>query len=217
MNVLLADDHVIVRLGIEILIEDALGSNVKIYQASNGKEIVDLLKTESIDMLISDINMPETDSFANIKEALRLNPQLKIVMLSVNPETVFAKRYLKAGAHAYLQKSISDKEFIKAIKTVASGKKYMSEVQHNILLNMLMADSKQLDDNNPFDYLSSREFEVAMLLLKGYGSIEISNALAINASTTSTYKSRVYEKLGISSVVELAKLAVHYDIIAEQG
>lgn len=214
MYVLLADDHVIVRLGIEILIEEAFGGSVKVFHASNGKELLDILKKEPIDMLISDINMPDTDSFANIKEALKLKPKLKIAMLSVNPEAVFAKRYLKVGVHAYLQKNVSDKEFIKAVQTIVSGKKYMSETQRDLLLNMLL-DEEQHGSHNPFDNLSSREFEVAMMLLKGYGSIEISNALSINSSTTSTYKSRVYEKLNISTVIDLAKLALQYDITVE--
>ncbi len=208
-SILIADDHVLVRKGLAMLVKDVFFSNCKIDFADNGEEVLSKLKTGTIDMLITDINMPDTNSLEMVSQAIALVPKLRILIVSVNPENVFGPRFLKAGAHGYICKTASDEETTEAIRSVGSGKRYITDELSRHFAEIFLNGSP----DNPFDALSRREFEVTTLLLKGYGALEIANTLSINHSTASSYKFRVFEKLGIKNVLELDRLAKQFHII----
>lgn len=207
-KLLIADDHILVRLGVELLAKEVLGFNCIIDSVSNGKEIEKKLLSSKYDMLITDLNMPDTDGLELVALALRLQPELKILVVSVNPELVFASRYLRAGVYGYVQKGGSYDELKTAMYEISNGRRFVTSGQSQMFTNAFLTGQP----SNPFDNLSTREFEVTLLLLKGYGILEISNALGINHSTVSTYRVRVFEKLQVKNIIDLSKLAMRYEI-----
>ena len=210
LNLLIADDHLAVRLGMEVLVKEVLGNNCKIDMACDGDELFTCLKEKQYDILITDLNMPKVESVVLIEQIINAQPKIKILIVSINPNEILAKHYLQSGAYGYIQKGTDDKEMKDAIRNIALGKKHVTTIQ----LNMLLSNA---DHANPFNALSSREFEVAVLLLKGNGLIEISNILKITPSTISTYKGRIFEKLNVINVIELNRLAYQYHIIDDSS
>ena len=211
LKVLIADDHFPVRFGLEILTKEVLGANAKIDFASDFNSVVEIIELQEYDLLLSDIVMPGMDCMTMMTQVLKLRPNLKILLVSVNPKEVFALRYMNAGAYGYVCKTDSDEELKKAIRNIYLGKRYYPEgVLEN--RNMLVKGKKV---NSLFDLLSQREFAVMMLLLEGKGIIEIANALALNPSTASTYRGRIFEKLKVKSLIELSNLAREYKFSIE--
>lgn len=207
-KVLITDDHHLVRKGLQIVVQETLGFNTEIDFAENGKQAIEKIKKTAYDLLLTDLNMPETDEFGLISSILAVCPGLKILVITVKPEKVFAARFLKSGVLGYINKSEPNEVIAEAILAVSQGKRYISKAQAEIF-------SKVLIDNNqdsPFDKLSKREFEVTLLLLKGFGAIEVSNALSISASTASSFRCRIFEKLNIKNLIELNHLAQQYQV-----
>lgn len=202
-TVLIADDHILVRLGIEIIVREVLGANCIVNVASDAKELEEKLLSTAYDMLITDVNMPYNEGFEIMSLALAIRPNLKILIVSVDPEAIFAHRFLRLGAYGYVQKSNSDEELRKAIQEVGKGIRYVTLSQTQQFTNAFLGNEPE----NPFNSLSVRELEVAMLIVKGFGVLEIGSALSIKNSTASTYKGRVFEKLAVKNSVELSNLA----------
>lgn len=202
-NILIADDHLSVRLGVRMLVQDTLGI-CNITFASNGKEIFQLMLQQQYQLVITDLNMPGVDMLTLVPDLLKIQPEVKIMVMSVNPEGVFARRMLAAGAYCYLQKDASEEDIMNAIRSLSQGRKFIASSQVDNIQQMI---SHQNFGASPFDKLSERELAVTLLLLKGYGPLEISNTLSISASTASSFKARVYDKLGITNVIELNSMA----------
>ncbi|PZR28763.1 MAG: DNA-binding response regulator [Citrobacter freundii] len=202
-QILIADDHLSVRLGLRMLVQDTLGS-CSVTFASNGKEIFQLMRKQEFHFLITDLNMPGVDMITLVHDLLQLQPGVRIMVMSVNPENVFARRMLAAGAYCYLQKDAPEEDIVNAIKALSQGRKYMTPSQMDNIQQLMTEPGGSA---SPFSKLSERELAVTLLLLKGHGPLEISNTLSISSSTASSFKSRIYEKLGISNVIELNTLA----------
>jgi len=202
-TVLIADDHFPVRFGLELLTRDTLGMNTKINFASDFNGVIDKLKAHTYDLLISDIMMPGMDCMSMMTKAFVIQPNLKILLVSVHPKEIFALRYMNAGAYGYVCKTDSDEELKKAIRHIYLGKRYYPEgLQEG---RTMMVKGKKVV--SLFDLLSQREFTVMMLLLEGKGIIEIAGALSLSPSTASTYRGRIFEKLKVKSLIELSNLA----------
>jgi len=200
LHVLIADDHLAVRIGMMVLVKEVLGVSCKIDMAAEGTELFKHLKATRYDILITDLNMPDLNSTSFIKQIISIQPEIRILVVSVNPSNAFAKYCIRAGAFGYIQKGTDDNEIRNAIQNLAIGKKYIPESQ----VNTFMAGEHY---NNPFDTLSAREQEVMFLLLKGNGLLEISNILDIAITTASTYKRRIFEKLNVANTIELKFLS----------
>ena len=206
MNILIADDHSIVRSGLRILIgKDFIA---EIDEAADGNEVTELLKKKKYELAVLDINMPNTNSPQLIEYIRTQQAQIKILIFSMNPEHIYARRYFKIGVNGFLNKEASDAEMRKAIQTVLSGKRYASQKLAELLMNEAVFGSKE----NPFDNLSSREFEVALLLIQGKALNEITDILHVHTSTIGTHKAHIFEKLKVSNVIELNELAKLYEM-----
>jgi len=204
-DILIADDHSAVRHGLALLARQAIGNSCEIDFARSGEEALGLLREQEFRLLFSDLVMPDRMGVGLIGEALALQPELKIIVVSVGPEEDFAERCISAGAMAYINKGAPDDTFIQVIssvyhRTAANGRKKTS------------ANTGATADKNAgsFNELSRREWEIVTLLLKGMGVLEIANALQISASTASTLKGRAFQKLKVQSVVELSRLAYYH-------
>jgi two-component system invasion response regulator UvrY len=208
-DILLVDDHSIVRTGLKLLINDFL-SHANIDEANDGESALQKVKQTNYDLVIMDVNMPQTDSFGTLQAMLTVKPETKVIMFSMNAEEVYAKRYLKMGARGYLRKDASNDEIEKAITTVLNRKTYISPSLTQKLLSGLQSKNEA---GNPFDKLSHREFEIVQHLAQGDSIKEISKKLNVHTSTAGTHKARIFEKLGVHNVIELINLAKAHDVI----
>jgi two-component system invasion response regulator UvrY len=199
-QILIVDDHAIVRTGLEVLISQHLEAETD--TASDGKTVIKKIKEKNYDLLILDINMPDTDCGKLISTIQSLKPELSILIFSMNEETLFAAHYLKLGAKGFLSKNSVDEDIIYAIRQTLNGKKFISAE-----LLETIGSSKGHGNANLFHTLSERELTVTHHLLKGKNILEISQIMNLHTSTVGTYRTRIFEKLNIKNLVDLTELA----------
>ena len=207
-KILLIDDHDVVRKGLILLLQDFY-PGATILEAGNGEESTELLKKHEVDLVILDIQIPGTNSFELLNFIVNFYPLVKILVFSMGSENLYGKRFLMAGAHGYLSKEASMAEIRKAIETIMNGKKYLTEK----LIDVVLQDFSGKHNINPFEKLSAREFEILTFLLRGYTIAEISIQVHLQPSTVGTYKSRIFEKLQVSNIIELKELASLYNTV----
>ena len=208
-NLLIADDHFIIRTGLKLIIENFM-SRCRIDEADDGNSAFEKIKKKNYDLLILDVNMPHTDSFMLVSNILALKPGTKILMFSMNDEEVYARRYLKMGVMGYIKKDEHLEEIKKAIITILNNKKYISPGLNRIFIE----DLNSKNSENPFDSLSPREFEIVQHLIRGEPVAEICKKLTLHSSTVGTHKARIFEKLRCSNIIDLNLLAKVHNIIA---
>ncbi len=200
-NILLADDHNIVRSGIKAILQDHF-SLMQIDEAESENEVIEKVKAKRYHLILLDINMPGSD-FVGMMEWLKINASFThIVVFSMYPEEVYGKRCLNLGAKGFLHKTATNAEIILAINKVLNGGDFLS----SSLLQSLDISEKKNEVSNPFDALSARELEIAFLIKKGSKLPEICTTLNIQYSTANTYKRRIFEKLKVSNAVMLSQL-----------
>lgn len=204
---LLVDDHVVVRSGIKILLADIYNPS-QIYEAMDGESALEKLKGQEFDLIILDIQMPNTDTLGLMEYIHITYPQAKVLMFSMSAENIYAKRFMKAGAYGFISKEAPLEEITRAISIILGGKKYISES----LAEKLAEDSFSGKSANPFNELSPREFEIVTLLLDAKTVTEISHSLNIQTSTVGTHKARLFEKLGVNNILELKEMATTYNL-----
>jgi two-component system invasion response regulator UvrY len=195
VRILLVDDHEIVRSGLQSFIHTLL-SDAVIDDAWDGDTALGKINESEYHLIIMDVNMPNTDALDLVKKITLDKPGIKILIFSMNAETDYAHRFLKAGAKGYVNKDASAKELGNAIITALKNE------QHLIPLF-----EEEEETNNPFDSLSKREFEIVHYLIEGQSLSDIRSRLDIKASTLSTFKKRIFEKLGCKNVIEIIPLA----------
>ncbi|MBC8883360.1 response regulator transcription factor [Flavobacterium piscinae] len=202
---IIADDHMVVRQGMSLLVKETF-PNAIIFQADNFTKIKGILIEEKIDVLILDVSFPEGNSISLLQEVKQIQPDCKIMIFSALEEEVHALHFYNAGVHAYLNK-LSEEEIIqKALVTLVTQGRFVSELSKELILNSITT-GKSI---NPIQSLSERELEVARLMVKGFGNLEISNALQLQKTTISTYKKRIFEKLQVDHLAGLIELFSHY-------
>lgn len=196
-----ADDHSVVTKSLSFIIKD-LYSNAIIHQISSLSDVVEKLQTTLTNLLMLDITFPDGNSLAVIPTIKKIQPDLKILVFSGHDEDIYAMRYLQAGVNGYLHKLSSEEEIKIAITEVMTFGKYLSRnIQEKISNNYMFKKPP-----NPLEQLSNRELEIARLMVKGYGNIEVCTALDLQKSTVSTYKNRIFEKLEVEHISDLIHL-----------
>ncbi|RRJ90367.1 DNA-binding response regulator [Paenimyroides tangerinum] len=201
-----ADDHEIIAKSLIFIIKD-LYKDAEIYQIDKLSEIVEALKKEKIDLLILDISFPEGDTLTIIPKIKAIQPDIKILVFSGHDENMYAIRYFHANVNGYLSKSSGVNEIKNAITDVMNNGKYFSRNIQNQIMDSLIFKKP----SNALQQLSNREFEIAKLLVKGFGNTEISAELDLQKSTVSTYKNRIFEKLEINNVPDLIQIFKLYN------
>jgi DNA-binding NarL/FixJ family response regulator len=198
-QILIADDYPVVRYGLSYIIKEMLPDAV-IFFAADFDSLLQTLMERKLTLVISDVNMPGCNNFHMVHTIKQIQPALKIIIYSGYSEKLYAQRFLKAGADAYLPKDTDNQSLLDAIRCA---------INNDPLIN---APGKEADNEiaNPVTLLSDRELEVAHLLVKGLGSLEICNALGLNKTTVSTYKKRIYEKMSVSTLSELVTVYGNY-------
>ena len=208
INVLLTDDHELVRTGIRRLLEDT-GQVQIVGEADCGEASLKLAQSLKPDVILMDVNMPGIGGVETCRRILQRNPKQKIIVLTVHNEQTFPKRLLEIGAKGYLTKECGIDEMVKAIKQVNSGGSYIaSSIAQQLALSLLPGN-----DPNPIDKLSRREFQVMLMISQGLSNVEISDQLCLSPKTISTYRLRLLEKLGAHNEVDLIKIAVEQGMV----
>ena len=208
-NILLVDDHLVIISGLKIVIQNFL-ANCKIDVANDGDSAFDKIKRNEYDLIIMDISLPNTDSYNLVHNIIAVKPDAKILMFSMNPEELFAKRYIKMGAIGYLNKDASLDEIRNAVESGLQGKRYISPgLKEKLAMDVLDNNNKE----NQFDKLSPREFEIVQHLVHGDSVSQISKILNLHTSTIGTHKARIFEKLHCHNIVELTMMAKAHNII----
>ncbi len=208
MNILLADDHSIVRRGLrEILLEEFPDANFQ--EAADGQELIRKMRVEKFDVIISDVSMPGKNGLEALKVIKAESPTIPVLVLSIHPEELYAIRVLKAGASGYLTKESAPEELVKAVRMVMAGRKYITPSLAEKMASNLDNDFSKL----PHELLSDRELDVLKLIAGGKTVSEIANDLSLSVNTISTYRARVLEKMNLKSNSELTFYAISNNLI----
>lgn len=209
INVLLVDDHYIVRAGISRLLEDVSGITV-IAEASSGEEAIKLLSKEiKPDVVLMDVKMPGIGGLEATKKMLRINPELKIIALTVCGEEPLPSKFLQIGAVGYLTKGADLEQMVTAIRAVHTGKRFLGPDIAQQLALKTVSDA----EGSPLDLLSERELQVMMMIVEGKKVQDISDKLCLSPKTVNSYRYRLFDKLNVTSDVELTLLAIRYGIL----
>lgn len=204
---MLVDDHAVVRMGFKMLLETS-GDIEVIAEAQSGEEAIKFYMEYKPDVVVMDITMPGMGGIEATERILNKESAAKILVLSAHEDSVHPRRVLNAGAMGYVTKRSAAEELIKAIRAVASGKKYIeASVAQQIAIQQLSGEQ------NPVDVLSDREFEVFMSLAKGKTTNEIAEALFLSPRTVGTHLYNVKQKLNANNSAELALIAMRSGLI----
>jgi DNA-binding NarL/FixJ family response regulator len=205
-KILLAEDHAIVIKGVKIIFETEF-RNYTLDVVKNSAEMMRKLKTNNYEMAIIDLQLEDGDTFHLVGDILRLYRHLNVLIFTANPEEVYAQRLYKAGIKGYLNKITEDEEIARAIRQILDGKVYMSEVFKNILVANNTAKIKI----NISDILTTRELEVAHLMMQGAKAVDIGRELNMQPSTVATFKMKIFSKLNITNIIELKDLFKNFE------
>jgi DNA-binding NarL/FixJ family response regulator len=206
INILIADDHAIVRQGLKQIIADQTDMRVG-GEADNGLAALELLRKQHWDIAVIDISMPGRGGLDILKEMKSERPKLPVLVLSMHPEDQYALRALRAGAAGYITKESAPEELVTAIRKILSGRKYVSQS-----LAEKLADEVADNGGKPLhEQLSDRELQVLCLIASGKTVSDIGTELSLSVKTISTYRTRILEKMNMKTNADL----MHYAISAK--
>ncbi len=208
LKILLADDHTILRSGLRKILEGEF-EGARVEEAGTAEEVLDRVRKGELELLVLDISLPGRSGLDILPEIRTLQPRLPVLMLSMYGEQQFAVRALRAGASAYLTKEHAAEELIRAIRTVLSGRRYIGAS----LAEQLAAHVALDRERPPHELLSTREFEVFRLIASAKGLTEIGDDLGLSVKTVSTYRTRILQKMQMTSNAELMQYAIRQGLV----
>ena len=208
INLLLVDDHALIRKGIKQLLEDIPDIRVT-GEAAAGIQAINMVHEHSYDLILLDIALPDKHGMDVLKQLKSEHPDVKIIVLSMYPEDQYGVRALKAGAMGYINKQSAPEKLVSAIRHVISGKKYISETLAEQLLNNLIGESQELMHQS----LSNREYQTLCLMSSGKSLTEISEVMRLSPKTVSVYRARMLEKMGFKNNAEAVHYAIAYHLV----
>jgi len=209
IKIILVDDHAVVRAGYKILLKSIDNINI-IAETGTGEEAVNLAAELSPDVVVMDISLPGMNGIEAIRRIVFQNHNIKVLVFSMHEEVVFVERALQAGAIGYMTKSSDPQLLSKAIQSVSLGKKYIDE---DLKKKMTYEHNRSREDDSVLSDLSAREFQIFCLLAEGKNTSEISTELDISYKTVANYSSQIKNKLGVSTVADIARIAIRHNII----
>jgi len=203
IKTLIVDDHSIVREGLKRILDESDDINV-VAEAGNGEDAIRLVQNNKFDMIILDISMPGKSGLELLRDIKSINPEQHVLILSMHSENIYAKRTLLAGASGYMTKESASDDLVDAIYKIQSGGKYISPSLAEILVDAIGHDA-----NIPVhELLSNREYQVFEMIAIGKKVSEIAIELNLSSKTVSTYRTRILEKMKLSSNSEITQYAI---------
>jgi len=207
-RILLADDHSFIRLGLIQILKDDCPA-VEIKEVGDGEALINEAMLHDWDLVISDLDMPGKNGLEALKQIKLVKPHLPVLILSIYAEELYAVRLLKAGASGYMNKNAAPYELIKAVQQISLGRKYITpEIEEKLFLHGDM-------DKNLHELLSNKEMEIFKLLALGKTISQISEMYSLALTTVSTHRSRIMEKLHLSTNSELTRYAIAHHVISD--
>ena len=208
IRVLIVDDHEIVRRGLKQIFDDEF-FELETGEAENSRAALELITTKDWDIVLLDINLPGRNGLDVLSEIKRLRPRTPVLVVSAYPEEEFAIRSLKLGASGYLNKSSASDEVVAAAKKALAGGKYVTASLAEKLAATLGSDIQY----EPHESLSSRELQVLRMIASGQTIKEIAAELALSEKTVGTYRTRISNKMGLATNVELTRYALQHRLV----
>lgn len=210
-KLLIVDDHHLVRTGLRNILERS-GDIEVVGEASSGEEAIRLNRELEPDLILMDISLPGLSGFETTERILATHPDVRIIVLTAHARPPFPTRLLDMGASGFLTKACDSEELLRAIRTVGNGERYIgSEIAQQLAIALLPGTPQ-----SPFQELTSRELEVALMLTQGMKMPSIAEVLNVSPKTVATYKYRIYEKVGVSSEVALLREALRHGLIQSE-
>jgi len=207
-KILIVDDHAVVRQGVRYILQNEL-QEVEFGEAETAEEVLKKVGEQNWDLVILDIKLRDRSGFDLLIELKYKYPQLPVFVLSMYSEEQYAIRMLKSGACGYMNKENAPEELARAVRRVLAGKKYVSpSLAEKLVFNSISDNEKLLNEK-----LSDREFQVMLMIVSGKSLTLIAEKLHLNVKTISTYRSRITEKMKMSTNAELTSYALKHDLI----
>ena len=212
IKVLIVDDHQMVRFGTRRLLEDESGLQI-VGEASSGEEAIEVVDALNPQVVLMDVQMPGIGGLEATRRCLRIAPDVKVIALSMHDGEPFPSKLFEAGAKGYVSKRSDPEELILAIRKVMAGQRYIStDIAQNLALRPF-AEVQQ----SPFEQLSGREMQIALMVIRGMGAAEMGKKLILSPKTVNSYRYRIFEKLDIKNDVELTKLAIQHGLLETES
>ncbi len=208
INVMITDDHAIVRQGLKQILSETDDISVT-GEAETGFQALKLVRQYGFDVILLDISLPDRSGLEVLKQIKKECPAVAVLMLSMHNESEFALRALKGGASGYLSKQSAPAQLVTAIRTVASGHKYITPILAEELANTITASS----DQPLHATLSDREYQTLCMIAAGKALSEISAAMCLSPKTVSVYRARLMEKLKLANNSELIRYAIKHNLV----
>ena len=197
INVVIADDHTMVRHGLREILNSEDDINI-VAEASDGHGVIDAVRSNPVDVVVLDITMPGKNGLDTLKELRRTRPEIAVIILSMHSGEQYGVRVIKAGAAGYITKESAPDELVAAIRKARRGERYIGAEMAELLANYI---ERGTGDEEPHKLLSDREFEVLRYIASGRGLTEISRLMNLSVKTVSTYRTRIVEKTGLASKI----------------
>ncbi len=207
-KIIIIDDHPLVRRGIKESIQDIPGFEV-VGESGEWKGTLELISKTGPDIIILDISLPGVDGMEVLKIIRANHPHVKVLMLTMHPEELFALRAFRSGASGYLTKAEAPRELGRALVQLSAGGKYISQAMSAELIHHLDSDISR----QRFELLSDRELQVLILIARGGSNRSIAQALSLSTKTVSTYRTRVLAKMQMDSDAQLTRYAISNHLI----
>ncbi|QEM82058.1 MULTISPECIES: response regulator [Halomonas] len=207
IKVLIADDHHLVRTSIVHLLNAEKDIEV-IGEAADGEEAIAQTRQLAPDVVMMDIRMPGIGGLEATRKIRRLSLDTRILVVTAFIEEAFAQRLLEAGAHGFIGKGSHHEEMVEAIRSVFAGQRFVSpEIAQRLVISRIE------HEENPFDQLSQRELQVAMMIVNAHRVPDIADRMFLSPKTVNTYRYRIFEKLGVNSDVALTHLGLRHGLV----
>lgn len=208
-DILIVDDHDLVRFGLRRILEDMGNINI-VGEAASGEEAIRLARELNPDVVLMDVLMPGIGGLEATRRIHRFNPDIGVIVVSACDDDLYPSRLLNAGAAGYLTKGADVEEMSQAIRQVRSGRRYISpDIAQKLALKSFSGETSAI----PFDQLSERELQISMMIVNCHKVNEIAEGLCLSPKTVNTYRYRIFSKLDINSDVELALMAVRFGLV----
>jgi DNA-binding NarL/FixJ family response regulator len=205
-RIFLIDDHVLLREGLAKILEEQ-GFFV-CGQAEDATSALPLIHTLKPDLAIIDISLEGLNGLDLTKQLRAKLPRLRILVLSMHKEQLYAERALRAGANGYLMKQVTGNQLFEAVRTIMKGQTYVSPAMRDLMNQQIDTGGRPHDKISPVESLSNRELEVFQLIAKGYGTRQIADALHVSIKTVETHREHIREKLRVETTFELVQYAL---------
>ncbi|KZN15719.1 MULTISPECIES: response regulator [Pseudomonas] len=213
-NLLLVDDHSLIRAGVRALVLDIPGYAV-IGEANDGSLLVEMVEQLSPDIILLDISMKETSGLEALQRLKRVRPQCKVLILSMHTDPALIMQALESGAHGYLLKDTTATELEHALDALRNNERYLSPaIAHTVINQALTRTQKNQTQTQDSHNLTARQLEILRLIVRGKSTREIANGLGLSIKTVETHRSQIMKRLQIYDVAGLVLFAVREQIIS---